>query len=109
MQLLTLAILVVGVAAKALTHALRDVPWARRPAFDGLPISDAYHVCSGLQWPAVFLCGWFAWGWDWRWWAAAVAAWGIVWPLSKIPKGLSLGAALRECWYWQIITWLRGG
>jgi len=102
---LVLAIVVLHEVGKAGTHALREAPWARKPLIPGLALSDVYHVCSGAQWPVVLFACWAAWGLDWRWWAAAVGLWGLIWPLSKLGKGLSLKEGLRETWWWQILSW----
>jgi len=107
MELAVLGILALHETGKAFTHSLRDAGWAREPLYRGLPISDFYHACSGVQRLAVLFAGWCAWGLSWGWWLAAVLIWGTIWPLSKIPKGLTLREAMRETWYWQLFTWLR--
>lgn len=107
MELAVLLILALHETGKALTHSLRDVGWAREPLYRDLAISDVYHACSGVQWLAVLFAGWCAWGLSWGWWLACVLIWGTVWPLSKIPKGLTLRQAMRETWYVQLWTWVR--
>ena len=107
-EVYTLAALLLHEAGKAGTHALRDQAWARRPLVEGLPITDAYHALSGAQWPAMALLAWCGFGLAWGWWLAAVAAFGLLWPISKLGKGLTLREGLAECWYIQIFQWFRG-
>ena len=102
-------------AGKAGTHALRDRQWARQPLVPDLPISDVYHLCSGVQWLCVgwiCLCAWgVPWGPCWSYWLAAVVGSGIIWPASKALKypGLTFRGWLRkaflETWYMQLILW----
>jgi hypothetical protein len=76
----------------------------RCPLIEGLPISDLYHGFSGLSWFIVLYACIEAWGcWSW-WWVVAMVTWGLVWPLSKWMKGLTLAETLREPWYVQIAT-----
>jgi len=96
-------ILALHEVGKSLSHSLRHEEWARQPLIAGLPISDVYHACSGVQWLAVLYAGLCAWGLSWEWWAACAAVWGTIWPLSKIPKGLTLKEAINETWYMQLI------
>jgi hypothetical protein len=93
---------------KAGAHATRYRPWARQPLVRGLPISDVYHAFSGVQWFFVLPVCYWAWGNDGAWWALSLVAWGTVWPLSKLLKGLGWREALRECWYLQLLNYVRG-
>ena len=90
---------------KAGAHATRDRKWARRPLISGLPISDAYHAFSGLEWAAVVPYCWVAWAASWMW-ALAAVIWGAVWPLSKRLKypTMSWPDIMREAWYVQAAT-----
>lgn len=89
---------------KGLEHQLKDREWARRPLIEGLEISDAYHIASGISWPIVLFACYREWGTDWRWWVASLILWGLIWPLTKWEKAKAIGwrAVLAEAWYMQI-------
>ncbi len=95
---------------KAGAHATRYPPparaWVRKPLIPGLPISDLYHMFSGLEWAAVLPYCWVAWGAG-GWWILGLLTWGTVWPASKLLKGLGWREALSEAWYVQIFTAIR--
>jgi len=91
---------------KSGAHATRFRAWARRPFLPGLALSDTYHLFSGLEWAAVLPYCWVAWGAG-GWWIAAALVWGLVWPLSKLLKGLGWREAILEACYIQVFTALK--
>lgn len=101
LRALACAVLILHEAGKALTHTTRGLEWAHRPMFDGLAISDAWHLFSASLWPSMFLLAWLAYGARWRWWVATVASWAIVWQAAKMVAG----KAWAPGWL-QILRWL---
>jgi len=90
----------------------RGREWVRKPLF-GVALFDLYHAFSGIQWLLVLAVCWRAYGppllapWPWTVsmpWVASLLAWGLVWPLSKALKGLTVRQALLEAWYVQLFT-----
>lgn len=99
-----LALALLHLVAKGLTHQLKDRDWARTPLIEGLPISDWYHVCSGLMWPVFAWMAWRVWGPAWSWYALGLVLGGLLWPLTKWEKAPAIGwrGILAEAWYVQI-------
>ena len=92
---------------KSCSHATRSKEWARVEHIEGLPISDWYHMFSGLSLLAVTWACARTWGDDVPLWICALLLWGTLWPLSKLLKGLTLREAIKEAWYTQLVALFR--
>lgn len=101
-----LALALLHLVAKGLTHQVKGRDWARRPLIEGLPISDWYHIYSGAMWPVFGWMAWRVWGADWHWYVVGLVLGGLLWPLTKWEKAPAIGwgGIIREAWWWQLAS-----